>query len=271
MAYTDYIQWKTTLLTETPLLSVVIPAYNEADRIIPTIGAIASYLCDQVIPWELIIVDDGSTDKTVDLIVGLGMTNLRLLRAAHNEGKGSAVRRGMLAARGKYLLFADADNSTPIEELDKLLVVLTDGDCQVAVGSRAVAGASEQHKQLLRRIVSGCLRLVVRHLLHLPVIDTQCGFKLFSRQAAKFLYARQLLTGFSFDLELLYLATKFGYPVAEVPVTWIDAPGSKVDTVKEIRRFLRDVVVIRLNDWRGMYESTVKRQRNAAQDRVCGF
>ncbi len=253
MAYESYIRWKTTPLDERPYLSIVIPAYNEAERIVPTIGAISSYVSEQGFPWELIIADDGSRDQTVELVEGLGFANLRLLRAEANGGKGRAVQRGMLAAHGQYILFDDADNSTPIEEIDKLLRQVREGGFDVVVGSRAADGAEEAHRSAFRRLLSNGLRWIVRNIFRIGVRDTQCGFKLFSYPAAQRLYNAQTITGFSFDLEILYLASKFGYSVAEVPVAWVDAPGSKVDAAKEIRRFLRDLLKIKWNDLRGVY------------------
>jgi dolichyl-phosphate beta-glucosyltransferase len=251
--YENYLRWKQEPLAERPLLSVVIPAYNEANRIVPTIGAVAAHCASLGLPWELIVADDGSKDDTVAVIRGLGLVNLRLLVAERNGGKGSAVQRGILAARGDYILFADADNSTPIEELDHLLHKMAAG-YDVVIGSRAAAGAQEANRTLLRRIMSGGLRGLVRGFMGLGVSDTQCGFKLFRRGVARHLCQRQTILGFSFDLELLYLAVRFGYRVAEVPVDWVDAPGSKVDTTKEIQRFLRDLMKIRINDLRGIYD-----------------
>jgi dolichyl-phosphate beta-glucosyltransferase len=253
MSYAAYEHWKTTPIQGEPYLSVVIPAYNEAERIVPTIGAIAAYVSGARADWELIISDDGSQDNTADLCRSLELANLRVLQADRNGGKGSAVRRGMLAARGRYVLFSDADNSTPIEELARLLAALESGQYDVAVGSRAVAGAEEAKRSLLRRVLSGGLRAIVRYGLRVGVQDTQCGFKLFTRQAAQRLHKAQTLMGFSFDLEILFLAARFGYRVAEVPVAWVDAPGSKVDPVKEARRFLKDLWQIKLNDLRGHY------------------
>ena len=253
MTYTHYAQWKTTPITDEPHLSIVIPAYNEEVRIVPTIGAIASHVSGMGFSWELIVADDGSKDRTVALLEDLAMANLRVLRATTNGGKGSAVRRGMLAARGAYILFADADNSTPIEELDKLLVKVEHEGYDVAIGSRAARGAEEANRPLLRRVLSGGLRWIVRHVFRIGVHDTQCGFKLFTRAAAQRLYRIQTISGFSFDLEILYLAAKLGYRVAEVPVAWIDAPGSKVDTRKEVQRFLSDLLRIKWNDLRGIY------------------
>jgi len=253
MAYTNYERWKTTPIAETPYLSIVIPAYNEEIRIVPTIGAIASHVSDLGFPWELLVADDGSKDNTVKLVQDLGLANLRVLIAERNGGKGSAVRRGMLAAQGKYVLFDDADNSTPIEEVGKLLRKLDTEGYDVAVGSRAAEGAEEASKSLLRKIMSGGLRWIVRYIMRIGVRDTQCGFKIYTQAAAKRLHTAQTLMGFAFDLEILYLASKLGYKVAEVPVAWIDAPGSKLDPAQEARRFLRDLVKIRLNDLRGNY------------------
>jgi dolichyl-phosphate beta-glucosyltransferase len=252
MAYERYEQWKTTPIAGEPRLSVIIPAYNESERIVPTIGAIASYVSSLGYDWELIIADDGSRDGTPDLVEELGLANLRLLRAERNGGKGSAVRRGVLAARGQRVLFSDADNSTPIEELEKLMRAIDEG-FDLAVGSRASNDADAEKRTFMRRLVSAGLRWIVRNILSIGVRDTQCGFKLFTREAARHLANAQTINGFSFDLELLYLASKFGYRTKEVPVTWIDAPGSKVNVAKEVRRFLKDLVQIKLNDIRGVY------------------
>ena len=253
MPYSAYELWKSTPIEGELYLSIVIPAYNEEERIVPTIGAIASYVSDLGFPWELIIADDGSKDNTVKIVQELGLANVRVLVAEKNGGKGSAVRRGMLAARGQYVLFDDADNSTPIEELKKVLAKLETENYDVAVGSRAVAGSEEAKRSPLRRLMSSTLRWIVQNIFKIGVNDTQCGFKLFTREAAQKLYQSQTIAGFSFDLEILYLAHKYNFRIAEVPVAWVDAPGSKVDTTKEAQRFLRDLVRIKMNDWRGVY------------------
>ena len=253
MPYENYAKWKTTPLTGQPHLSIVIPAYNEQERIVATIGAIASHVSDLGFPWELLIADDGSKDQTVAIVEELGLANVTVLKTPKNGGKGNAVQRGMLSAQGEYVLFADADNSTPIEEVSKLLTKLEKEGYDVAVGSRAAEGAEEGKKSLLRKILSGGLRLIVKYVLHIGVKDTQCGFKMYTREAARKLHTKQTIMGFSFDLEILYLASKYGYKIAEVPVAWVDAPGSKVDTKKEVQRFLRDLVKIWSNDLRGVY------------------
>jgi len=253
MSYQKYLDWKMNPIKGEPYLSIIIPAYNESERIIPTIGAVASYVSSLDYTWELIVVDDGSRDETATLVEELGLANLHVIRSPQNEGKGGAVQRGMLAARGRYLLFADADNSTPVEEIGKLLEKLECSHFDVAIGSRAAAGAQEASRSLFRRILSGGLRSLVHYVFRFDVRDTQCGFKMYTRETGYRLHTAQTIKGFSFDLELLYLASKLGYKIAEVPVNWINSPGSKVDSRKEIRRFLRDLLKIKLNDMRGVY------------------
>lgn len=252
MAYESYLNWKREPVHDAPVISVIVPCYNERDRIVPTIGAIASHVSDLGVPWELIISDDGSTDDTIERVEGTDLANLRVIRAPRNMGKGATVQRGMAAARGRFLLFADADCSTPIQELDRLLAALEEG-ADVAIGSRAAAGAEARNRSALRRTATNGLRLIAQTLLRTGVQDTQCGFKLFTHRSARELFGRQTIDGFSFDLELLYLAGRLDLTVTEVPVRWYDAPGSKVQPLKEARRFLTDVVRIRFNALRGVY------------------
>jgi dolichyl-phosphate beta-glucosyltransferase len=253
MPYENYAKWKSIPIDTQPRLSIVIPAYNEQERIVATIGAIASHVSDLGFPWEMFIADDSSRDDTVNIVTALGLVNLVVLKAPKNGGKGSAVQRGMLAARGKFVLFADADNSTPIEEVSKLLQKLEGEGYDVAIGSRAADGAEEGKKSFFRKVLSGGLRWIVKNIFRIGVKDTQCGFKMYTHEAAQKLHTKQTIMGFSFDLEILYLAAKYGYKIAEVPVSWIDAPGSKVDTRKEVQRFLRDLLKIKANDLRGVY------------------
>jgi dolichyl-phosphate beta-glucosyltransferase len=241
-----YHHWKTRR-THHPTLSVVIPVYNDQEALLPTIGAMAAFITEFGLPWELIIADDGSTDWTVPLAEDLPLVNVRVLKAERKRGKGSAVRRGMLAAEGDYILFADADNATPIEELPSLLDAMILEEYDIAVGSR------REVKRGLCRLLNAALRACVRVGLNVRVKDTQCGFKLFKREVASALYTRQTLTGFTFDLELLYLAQKFGYSVAEIPVTWFQTPGPTRPATAEALRALRDIVRIRLNNARGLY------------------
>ncbi len=250
-------QWRHTPNGARPRLSVVIPTYNEVERIVPTLAAIAVHVSGNGLDWECIVSDDGSTDGTVALVEGLGMANLTVLRAPDNRGKGAAVRAGMLAARGDFILFCDADNSTPITELDHLMSRLDRGDCDVVVGSRASAGASVSNRSNIRELLSRGLQGIVRLLVRTDVRDTQCGFKLFTRTAASEIFSYQRLDGFAFDLEVLFLARRLGFVVVEEPVRWFDAPLSKVNPIVEPFRFLRDVVRMR-----GMAMSGTYRERS---------
>jgi dolichyl-phosphate beta-glucosyltransferase len=251
--YSAYETWKTKPLSETPQLSIIIPAYNESERIIPTIGAIAYTVSNLLIPWELIISDDGSKDDTAQQVEKLGLANLRLLRAPQNGGKGNAVRSGMMAARGQIAVFVDADNSSPIEELPKLLSAIR-GGADAAIGSRGLADSKVVGKSGLRTIMSAVLNKLVKSGLGLPFADTQCGFKAFTAPAVKKLFGKQTITGFSFDLEILYLARYYGLRVTEVPIEWHDAPGTKVSSLKHSIQFLKDMVRIRRQSWAGVYK-----------------
>ncbi|MCA0295031.1 MAG: glycosyltransferase family 2 protein [Actinobacteria bacterium] len=252
MDYATYATWRDRSEVRPLDLSVVIPAYNETDRIVPTIGAFAAHLAGTDLAWELIVSDDGSTDATRDLIALLEHANVRVLEAPANAGKGAAVRRGFQAARGRRVLFSDADNATPAHELDRLMAAM-DAGADLVIASRAAEGASVNNRSFLRSSMTAGLRWIVRLGLGVGVRDTQCGFKLFTAEAAQRISAAQTVEGFSFDLELLYLARRFGYRVAEVPVAWFDAPGSKVDPAKEAVRFLTSIVRIRANSLRGVY------------------
>ncbi|MEB0004294.1 MULTISPECIES: dolichyl-phosphate beta-glucosyltransferase [unclassified Cryobacterium] len=253
--YQAYRKWVTEKSTVPPRVSVVIPAYNEEWRILPTVGAIATHMCSRGEPWELIIADDGSTDTTVSLLQDLRFPNMTVLVAAKNTGKGDAVRRGMLAARGEFILFADADQSTPIEQFDHLMAKI-DAGYDVVVGSRAAAGAAVSGKSALRKVLSRGLHVMVSVGFGIEIADTQCGFKLFTAPAARSLFTLQVVDGFSFDLEVIYLAGRLGLTTAEVPVEWIDAPGSTVDAAKVSLQFVADLVKIKVHDLRGGYTVT---------------
>ncbi len=250
MSYEKFLLWRETPVKK-PILSVVVPTYNEVLRILPTLASIAVVVSGLEQNWELLVSDDGSSDSTVRLVEELAWANLRVL-AHTNTGKGGAVRRGMLAAQGQYLLFTDADNSTPIEELPKLLASLK-SQADIAIGSRAMSGASESHKNPIRVLASRGIRGLVRRGLGLTIEDTQCGFKLLRRSSARQLCTLQRMEGFSFDLEWLYLARKLGLRVVEMPVHWYDAPGSKVQGLRDGLRFLRDIGKILFNDLLGLY------------------
>jgi dolichyl-phosphate beta-glucosyltransferase len=229
-------------------LSIVIPAYNEEQRIAPTLARIVAHAQARRSPFEVIVVDDGSRDGTRAVVesVAARHRSVRLLALPANAGKGAAVRAGVLASRGDHVLFTDADLSTPIEELATLEGALRDG-AEIAVGSRVAAGDVERHQPLLRRVQGRAFHVVVKALGFRAVAaiqDTQCGFKLFRGAVARVLFRELTLSGFAFDVELLELACD-RFRVREVPVHWTHADGSKVRPGIDAARMLRDLVRLR--------------------------
>jgi len=228
-------------------LSVVIPAYNEEARIGPTVEATRAYLAARGGDWELLIVDDGSSDRTVDVALAAagGDARVRVLAQPRNRGKGAAVRAGMLAAAHARVLFSDADLATPIEELAKLEARL-DGGADVAIASRALPDSDIRTRQHPAREMMGrTFNVIVRVLVLGGIHDTQCGFKLFSRAAARDLFARATIDGFAFDVEVLWLA-RGRWRVEEVPVTWRHVEESKVSPGTDATRMLLDLLRLRI-------------------------
>jgi dolichyl-phosphate beta-glucosyltransferase len=225
-------------------LSVVIPTYNEQDRIIAALDNIVHYLDSLDMEYEIIISDDGSTDSTLDLVENYNGKLINVLRLAH-KGKGSAVRNGILAAKGDYILFSDADLSCPINEMPKLLSHLQNG-IDLAFGSRDTDDSRVLvHQPILRELMGKTFNVFVRATLGLEFKDTQCGFKMFKRAAAINIFKAQALDGFSFDVEAIYLAKKYNYRIKEVGVSWINSPQSKVNITSDPVRMLRDLFLIK--------------------------
>jgi len=236
----------------TPELSVVIPAYNEAARLTPTLGRLREWLANAGFRYEIVVVDDGSTDATAEIARAAAGDSLFLLRHAPNRGKGYAVRRGMLAATGARRLMTDADLSTPIEELPKLIAELDRG-FDVAIGSRAIAGATIQvHQPVYREAMGRAFNVLVQLLLLPGLHDTQCGFKLFSARAAQSAFEACRLNGFSFDVESLYVVRRRGMRIAEVPVVWRNDAATRVSLGGGGTAFA-DLLRIRLRALRGFY------------------
>ncbi|ABX03409.1 MAG TPA: glycosyltransferase family 2 protein [Herpetosiphon sp.] len=240
-----------------PDLSVIIPCFNEQKRIIPTINTIIDYLNSLGRSWELIVSDDGSSDQTISLVEAQRYPNLTIIKSTRNYGKGHAVRAGIIAARGNFILFTDADNATPITELDTMLPLLELGSYDIAIGSRAKQLLQTKQRSLGRCMMSAGLRVIVEHGLKLNIHDSQCGFKLFHRTVAKHLAQVQTINSFAFDLELLVIADIFGYQTIEIPVDWVDIAGSKVHPIRDAYQFLRDIMSIQINHWRGRYPSSL--------------
>jgi dolichyl-phosphate beta-glucosyltransferase len=235
-----------------PELSVVIPALNEAKRLPATLAAIRSYLEAGAAPWEILVVDDGSSDATAALAEQQGSAHVRVLRNETNRGKGYSVRRGMLEARGGRRLMCDADLSTPIEEVARLSAAL-DAGSDVAIASRAHPESRiEIHQAAFRENVGRAFNLLVRMLLLPGLYDTQCGFKLFSSAAAEGAFSLARLDGFAFDVEALFLARRQGFVVSELPTVWRNDEATRVTTLRGVLAFA-DLWRVRVNAWRGLY------------------
>jgi dolichyl-phosphate beta-glucosyltransferase len=240
--------------TSPPVLSIVVPAFNEADRIGDSIQKIDSFVRQAPVSCEIIVVDDGSLDNTSAIVRQCQAQNLRLIRNEENHGKGYTVRQGVLAATGQYVLFTDADLSAPIEEATKLLDVARNDGADIVIGSRAVDRRYiEKHQSRLRELSGIVFNLMVRVLLGLRLHDTQCGFKLFHRQRSRTIFEKQTRSGFGFDPELLFLAKRHGLSIRETPVRWRHAEGSKVKVLRDGMRMFFDLVRIRWNALIGRY------------------
>ncbi len=247
-------------MSEAPELSFIIPAYNEAKRIAPTLESVGAYFQGFPGGVEVIVVDDGSTDATAaiardmrPLFVSNGMS-FQALSNPGNQGKGYSVRQGFLKARGEIALFSDADLSTPLSETPKLLDLIKRDECDAAIGSRDLPDSQIGiHQSPLRELAGRAFNRFVRLTTGLSYADTQCGFKAFRRDLFLPVFQAQQVRGFAFDVELLYLARKVGARVAEVPVVWNHAQGSKVGFNWRSAQPFWDVAALRWRDWQGRY------------------
>ncbi|MBD0315601.1 MAG: glycosyltransferase family 2 protein [Nitrospiraceae bacterium] len=238
-------------------LSVIIPAHDEAARILPTLRSIVDYMESRSRTCEIIVVDDGSVDDTARIVYAATRETplIRVVRLPACVGKGAAVRHGMQRARGRRHLFTDADGATPITELDRLEQALA-GGASIAIGSRSEASRrpgfrvqARWHRSVLGAVFNALVRLGGIA----GIKDTQCGFKLFERSVSADLFSVSCINGYGFDLELLFVAQQRGYRVAEVPVNWVDQPGSKVHLFRDGLAMLRELWTIRRNAARGVY------------------
>ena len=237
-------------------LTVVVPAYNEGGRIGPTLRRIIEYLDVKALDGELVIVIDGCTDGTLGEVIMAtsGRPQVVVLDNEVNRGKGFSVRRGMLAASGRFVLFSDADLSTPIEQVESLIACLEQRG-GVAIASRALPDSNIRVRQSYwRQSMGKIFNWFVRRLALPGIHDSQCGFKCFPREVARQIFARQRLDRFAFDVEILWIARKLGHPVSEIPAVWVNSPQSKVRPLVDSARMLLDLVRIRVNDWRGAYD-----------------
>ncbi|NTV62867.1 MAG: glycosyltransferase family 2 protein [Oscillochloris sp.] len=246
--------------SELPFLSIVIPAYNEESRLPTTLANVMSYLAQQNYSSEVIVVDDGSSDRTIE--VAEQIPGVQVLRRDH-RGKGFAVRAGALAARGAYVLLCDADLAVPISEWEKMYAYLAAGQ-DVVIGSREGLGATREGEPWYRHVMGRVFNLIIQSVALRGINDTQCGFKALSRAVAQDLFRRVRIYGdqapivqgaavTAYDVELLFLARRCGYRIAEVPVLWQYGSETKVSPLRDSLRNLRDVLKVRLNDLRGHY------------------
>ena len=237
-----------------PKLSIVIPAFNEEKRLPGTLERIAGYINASGRATEVLVVDDGSVDGTAGVAESFRekLPDLRVISNGRNRGKGYSVRHGFTESRGEIVLFTDADLSAPIEEADKLLAKM-DG-YEVAIGSRAVnRELIEVHESKFRELAGIIFNRIVRLVLRLPFVDTQCGFKAFRREKCGIIFEQQTIERFGFDPELLYLARHHGQRTAEVAVRWAHSPATKVNMLRDSVQMFLDVVIIRWNALRGRY------------------
>jgi len=229
-------------------LSVVIPAYNEAQRLPPYLALVRRYLESEYPDrYEVVVVDDGSEDGLANVLAqaGADWPRLRGIAHPHNQGKGAAVRTGVLAARGRLVLFADADGATPIDEARRLAEAIAAG-ADVAVGSRLLAAPGVRRTRAWARGLSGRLfAAVARRLIGLAIRDTQCGFKMFRAEAACRLFSLACEPRYLFDLEILALAARLGYKIVEVPVNWREVPGGHLHLARELPKVVADLWRIR--------------------------
>lgn len=240
-------------MTDTPFLSIVIPAHNEEQRLPQTLEQVAGFLNQQPYTGEIVVVENGSSDRTLE-IAREHARHIPYLRVLHSDqrGKGLAVRMGMLAARGAYRFFADADLSMPIAEVNRFIPPALPG-VEVAIGSREAPGAVRYDEPQYRHLTGRVFNTIVR-ILALPGLeDTQCGFKCFRGDIADEVFALQTIPGWSFDVEVLFIARRRGYRIVEVGIPWYYNAGSKVRVVRDSLRMFLDLLNIRRNAWVGRY------------------
>jgi glycosyltransferase involved in cell wall biosynthesis len=237
-----------------PDLSIIIPSYNEELRLPATLERIAAYLLTSGRQAEVLVVDDGSTDGTAAVAeyFRIKIPALRVVSNGVNCGKGYSVRHGMQEARGRLALFTDADLSAPIEEAGKLIDALETYD--LAIGSRALdRSLITVHESASREFAGIIFNRIVRSILWLPFVDTQCGFKAFQRERCSIIFEQQTIERFGFDPELLYLARRHGLRAVEIPVRWGHSPATKVSMFHDSIQMFIDVFTIRWNSWKGRY------------------
>jgi dolichyl-phosphate beta-glucosyltransferase len=253
-------------VTKYPNLSIVIPAFNESARIPATLKQVVSCIRERGWDAEIIVVNDGSTDQTAQVVQDFARTapEIRMIENPGNRGKGYSVRSGMLQALGEIVMFTDADLSAPMEEAERLFKHIADG-ADIAIGSRWLERGRQTHQQpLYRQFFGRCFNAVTRGVMGLHFADTQCGFKAFTRAAAQTVFQLQTIERWGFDPEILFIALKCGYRVDEVAVSWGHDERSRMSYLKDGIRMLEDVATIRWNALRGRYRKHTEPVRRAS-------
>ena len=227
-----------------PALSIVIPCYNEESRLPPSLERILDYLAQRELEAQIVVVDDGSADRTAQVAADYRGRGVEVLSYRPNVGKGHAVKTGVLATRGERVLLTDADLSTPIEDVEKLEARLADSE--VVIGSRSVAGSNVTERQpLYRELMGKTFNKILKLLAIRGITDTQCGFKLLRGEVARELFGEMVSPGFAFDVELLWLARRSGYRISEVGVTWVNSPDTRVSAWRDPPKMLLEVLRFR--------------------------
>ena len=236
-------------------LSIIIPAYNEENRLPKSLGQVLRFLEGQSFTSEVIVVENGSADNTLDVAQEFAQkhANVRVIKS-DQRGKGLAIQRGVKEAKGEYLFMCDADLSMPIEEISKFFPPKLN-KVDVAIGSREAPGAVRYNEPPYRHVTGRVFNTLIRWLVLPGLQDTQCGFKCIRADIARDIFPRQTLTGWAFDVELLYIARHHGYQIVEIPIDWYFNADSKISVIRDSLRMFLDLLRIRFNAWRGLYDN----------------
>ena len=235
-----------------PFLSIIIPAHNEQNRLPATLEKIVHFLQQQAFTGEILVVENGSTDNTYQIAQQFAQQHPNIAVFQSEKGKGAAVQHGMLKARGQYRFMCDADLSMPVEEITKFLPPQLQ-DFDIAIASREARGAVRYNEPSYRHLGGRGINFLIQTLILPGLNDTQCGFKCFRAEVAEDLFGRQTLSGWSFDIELLYVARRHGYRIVEIPIQWYHFSDSKVSALRDALRMIRDIFRIHANARRGLY------------------
>ncbi len=242
-------------MAQYPQYSIVIPAYNERARILATLEAVIKAVRAHQWAVEVIVVNDGSTDETAELVRNFARSapEVRLMENPGNRGKGYSVKSGLLYAQGEIVMFSDADLSAPIDEAQSLFDAIASG-AEIAIGSRWLATSRQTHRQpLYRQFFGRCFNMLTRAVMRLPYADTQCGFKAFTRQAAQTVFQLQTIERWGFDPEILFIARKRGFRVKEVPVSWAHDERTRISYLRDGLQMLKELAIVRWNALTGRY------------------